>query len=389
MSGVVAAPDTYSSWTAPPARSDVVSFHGVALPARAFSSTSRIPDSLVAAIDATRSTMLLALYEINLPGVTDAIKRAKARGVDVKLIYDQSHGTGQGVDPMEVFSGPSAQFRELLDANVDIRLLRGGGSYGIMHNKVAILDGELVETGSFNWSVSADQLNFENAIFRDDLSLAQFYASYWDWMWDLAQSIGAAALQLDVDPSPDFGTPPLDPAPSVSFKGGKWPRVAFSPAGEIEARLVDAISRCERTIDIAIFSLYSRPIADAIAAAHDRGVAVRIAGDVSQARHSPEVASLLSRGVELRLSAGRGGLGVLHHKFAILDGEMLATGSFNFSLNAQQYNFENQLYTTEPGDLAGYQSEFEAVWGQAHVPGPEETEGAALASLSGLKLLGP
>ncbi len=362
-----------------PAEAGSVSFNGVTLPADAFSRTDRIPDSLVSAIDATRSTLRLALYELTLPGVADAIVRAKQRGVDVALIYDQGHGAGAGPAGGSLpssQSGPSAQFSQVVAAGIPVRLLKGGGSWGIMHNKIAIFDGELVETGSFNWTTAADQNNFENAVFRDDASLASLYQSYWDWMWALATPVGGSAAP----PAGGFGTPPSDPSPSVDFNGGVWPRAIFSPDGGTEARLVDAIAHCRSSLDIAIFSLYSQPVADAVLAARGRGVAVRVVADVSQARRSPQVAALVSQGVALRLSAGRGGAyGVLHHKFAVLDGKLTATGSFNFSQNAEKFNFENQLYSADPGDAAAFEGEFEAVWAQAHVPGPGEVQGAGVA----------
>ena len=366
---------------ASPASAGQVSFNGVSLPAVEFSRTDRIPDSLVSAIDATRSTLRLALYELNLPGVTDAIVRAKQRGVDVELIYDMKHGAsaggnfdGGGSQPTSQ-SGPSAQFQQVVAAGVPVRLLKGGGPYGIMHDKIAVFDGELVETGSFNWTTAADQGNFENAVFRDDASLASLYQSYWDWMWSLATPVG----QPSQAPG-SFGAPPSDPSPSVSFNGGLWPRASFSPQGGTEAKLTDAIAHCRSTLDIAIFSLYSQAVVDAVLAARGRGVAVRIVADVSQARRSPQVSALVAQGVPLRLSSGRSGpYSVLHHKFAVFDGTMVATGSYNFSQNAEQYNFENQLYSTDPGDAAAFEGEFQAVWDQAHDPAPGEVPGAGVA----------
>jgi phosphatidylserine/phosphatidylglycerophosphate/cardiolipin synthase-like enzyme len=140
--------------------------------------------------------------------------------------------------------------------------------------------------------------------------------------------------------------------------------------------LAGAIGACQKTLDIAIFSFYSQAVADAVIAAKNRGVTVRVVGDVSQARRSPQIAQLVSSGADLRLSSGRGGKGVLHHKFAILDGEMAAAGSFNFSQNAEKNNFENQFYLTGAEDLAAYQAEYEAVWAQAHSPAAGETPGA-------------
>lgn len=382
------APATPSAPSAPSSSvGDAVSFHGVSLPARAFSRTSRVPDSLVSAIDATRSTLRLALYELTLPGVAEAIVRAKQRGVDVKLIYDQGHGQGVGGGSGAVTaaqsgsqpgaaSGPSPQFAQVVAAGVETRLLKGGGMYGIMHDKIMVADGELVETGSFNWTAAADQSNFENALFRDDASLAALYSAYFDWMWAFGRPAGAGSSG-----DGPFGAPPSDPSPSVRYKGQAWPRASFSPGGGTEARLVSAIAATTGRLDIAIFSFYSQAVADAVVAAKNRGVAVRVAADVSQARRSPQVAQLVSAGVDLRLSGGRaaGGRGVLHHKFALLDGQMLATGSYNFSANAENNNFENQFYSTDAGDLSAYQAEFEAVWAQAHAPAPGEVAGPAVA----------
>ena len=346
------------------APSDRITFGGAALPRRAFSRTDRIPDLLVAAIDETRTSLQLALYELKLTGVTDAIVRAKSRGVDVRLIFDQGHASLEPGDVGPV-AGPSPEYLRVVAAGVETRLLKGGG-WGIMHNKFAVFDGRLLETGSFNWTPAADKSNFENAIFRSDPSLAALYSSYWDWMWDLARPVAPSIAGEPVDAG--FGPPPADPAPSIPFKGGTWPRVAFSPAGGTEARLISALEACGRSVDVAIFSFYSQAVADAVIAAKERGVAVRVAADTSQSRRSPAIKSLLDAGVDLRLSGGRGGVGVLHHKYMLFDREMLAAGSYNLSQNAEKSNFENQFFSADGDDLAAYQAEFEAVWAQAREP---------------------
>jgi phosphatidylserine/phosphatidylglycerophosphate/cardiolipin synthase-like enzyme len=212
-------------------------------------------------------------------------------------------------------------------------------------------------------------------VFRDDASLASLYRAYWDYMWKLATPID----QPYQAPS-SFGAPPSDPAPSVSFNGGTWPRVIFSPQGGTEARLIDAINHCHATLDVAIFSLYSQPVADAVLAARARGVTVRVIADASQARRSAAVGSLVAQGVDLRLSAGRGGAwGVTHHKFAVFDGRMVATGSYNFSQNAEQFNFENQFFSADGGDAAAFEGEFAAVWAQAHAPASGDVPAAGVA----------
>ncbi|MDP3542300.1 MAG: phospholipase D-like domain-containing protein [Elusimicrobiota bacterium] len=332
-----------------------VSFNGLSLKSVQFSRTDRIPVSLVAAIDRTEKTLLLALYDIRLSEVAEALLRAKARGVEIRLVYDEGHAKpavpGAG-------SGPSAEYQALVDAGVPVRLLKGGGSFGIMHHKYALFDGRLLMTGSFNWTRAADDRNFENAEFKTDKALIEGFTRNWNWMWGLA---GAG-----------FGTPPADPQKPVAFSGGRFPRYAFSPQGGVEALLLDAIRRSKRTIDVAMFSFYSQPVAAALVEARARGVVVRVASDAMQARRSQAMRALADGGVDLRVSAGRGGLGVMHHKYALFDGALLMSGSYNFSANAELYNFESDLFTTAKPEVAAFGGEFAAVWAQARVPAPEE-----------------
>ena len=135
---------------------------------------------------------------------------------------------------------------------------------------------------------------------------------------------------------------------------------------------MDALGRAKRSIDVAMFSFYSQDVADAVIAAAKRGVPVRVVSDASQSRRSQAILSLSKADVELRLSSGRDGTGVLHHKYMIIDGAFLVSGSYNFSQNAELYNFENDLITAGRGELAAFGGEFAVIWKQAHAPEPSE-----------------
>lgn len=344
----------------------VVVFKGLSIKSLQFSRTDRIPVSLVGAIDRTEETLFLALYDLRLSEVADALLRAKARGVLISMVYDEGHAKpavpGAG-------SGPSEEYLALLAAGVPIRLLRGGGSFGIMHHKYAVFDGELLMTGSFNWTRPADEKNFENAVFKTDPALIAGFTKNWKWMWDYGRKPGAA---VDPTAAPGIGPPPADPAKPVSFGGGKFPRYAFSPKGGVEDMLVDAIGRSKSTIDVAMFSFYAQRVADALIAAEARGVVVRVVADSMQARRSQPMLALSKSGVSLRLSSGRAGTGAMHHKYALFDGAMLMSGSYNFSANAEQFNFENDLFTVAPAEVAAFGGEFAVIWAQAHKPAPDE-----------------
>jgi len=338
------------AFAAPPVANVV--FNGLTLKSVQFSRNDRIPVALASAIDRTEKTLLLALYDLRLPEVTRALLRAKQRGVEIRLIYDEGHTKSSSGAP-EIMAGPSAEYQALIAAGVPVRLLNGAGSFGIMHHKYAVFDGRLLMTGSFNWTPSADDRHFENALFKTDAALIEGFTRNWEWMWNSSRPIGA---------------PPADRVRPVVFAGGRYPRYAFSPKGGVEALLLDAITRSKRTVDIAMFSFYSQPVADALVAARARGVVVRVAADSVQARRSQAMRALADAGVSVRLSAGRGGQGLMHHKYALFDGELLITGSYNFSTNAQQNNFENNLFTAAKSEVAAFGGEFSVIWDQARAP---------------------
>lgn len=56
---------------------------------------------------------------------------------------------------------------------------------------------------------------------------------------------------------------------------------------------------------------------------------------------------------------------LLHHKTAIVNGEILVNGSYNWSMSAETKNFENLMIVTGPEDRAlitDFQAEFDAMW---------------------------
>jgi phosphatidylserine/phosphatidylglycerophosphate/cardiolipin synthase-like enzyme len=75
--------------------------------------------------------------------------------------------------------------RELARLGVDLRLSAGkNGGRGVQHNKLAVIDGKLVQTGSYNWTTNAHKNNYENVLFLDAPDDAAAYAAYFDRVWE-------------------------------------------------------------------------------------------------------------------------------------------------------------------------------------------------------------
>ncbi len=112
----------------------------------------------------------------------------------------------------------------------------------------------------------------------------------------------------------------------------------FSPHGGSEATIVNTINSAELHIDVAAYSFSSKPIAKALYAATQRGVAVRVLLDRKQpTAHYSMANDLQINGLEIRIDRREP---LMHMKTMILDGKILILGSYNFSAAAENRNAE-------------------------------------------------
>ena len=137
----------------------------------------------------------------------------------------------------------------------------------------------------------------------------------------------------------------------------------FSPDGGIRDQLIRRINASKSTIDIAVYSFTSGDIAQALADAHKRGVIVRVIRDLGQTANKHDEDTFLKRnGIAVKVLPGRPPHGIMHHKFAVFDNNVVETGSFNWTLNAEKYSHENALFFDDPNLIGAFQKEFERLW---------------------------
>ena len=53
-----------------------------------------------------------------------------------------------------------------------------------MHHKFAIFDGEEMISGSYNWTRSAADSNYENVVVTDDVSLIRSFSDEFERLWE-------------------------------------------------------------------------------------------------------------------------------------------------------------------------------------------------------------
>lgn len=133
---------------------------------------------VIKCIESARTSIRLAAYSFTSAPIAKALVAAAKRGVDVAVVMDKSQRT-------ERYS--SATF--LANMRIPVRI---DDRYAIMHNKFMVIDGSMVQTGSFNYTKSAQARNAENVlILRGVPQVASLYTAEWSRLW--AESTDYAA----------------------------------------------------------------------------------------------------------------------------------------------------------------------------------------------------
>ncbi|XP_050465042.1 uncharacterized protein LOC126858607 isoform X2 [Cataglyphis hispanica] len=125
-------------------------------------------------------------------------------------------------------------------------------------------------------------------------------------------------------------------------------------------RIIDYLDSATDTLDICMYFFTCLPLVKAIIHAHKKGVVVRIVLDESMTQNDgSQTMCFYKEGIKPKFKQ----LDVLmHHKFVIIDNNILITGSTNWTMAAFFGNFENLMVTNESGLVKPFINEFENIW---------------------------
>lgn len=136
--------------------------------------------------------------------------------------------------------------------------------------------------------------------------------------------------------------------------------ICFSPGGDCSSIIHERIENAKKSIRIAIYSFTNLDISRSLISAHRRGVDIKIVTDRDQSDDKySKIQFLIDSGIPVVI--GRKG-GKLHHKFAVFDGRYTITGSYNWSLSAENKNDENMLLIDSPEISRAFLDEFDRMW---------------------------
>lgn len=134
----------------------------------------------------------------------------------------------------------------------------------------------------------------------------------------------------------------------------------FSPDQDCAGLIRAMLNAATKTVDICIFTITDDRIAQAIAAAHERGVLARIITDRDKSMDlGSDISELERQGIAVACDPSPNHM---HHKFALFDRKQLLTGSYNWTRSASRDNFENVVVVNDPGLVEVFTREFERLW---------------------------
>jgi phosphatidylserine/phosphatidylglycerophosphate/cardiolipin synthase-like enzyme len=191
----------------------------------------------------------------------------------------------------------------------------------------------------------------------------------------------------------------VDTEPTVAESSSDWWKVYFTdPArindpenlrGSLAEKLIEYIDGAQETIHIASFEFNLTPVADALIAAHERGVEVQWVTDDEYGLEADEEEDhgqfemLTHAGIEVK-DDGRGAL--MHNKFWIFDGRIVWTGSTNITANGNFRN-NNNVIIIESLELAAiYEREFQEMWNGEFGPRSTSTVDEQALTIDGTQI---
>lgn len=119
--------------------------------------------SLQDALKRAQKYIDISIYNFTNREIAKTLRDSANRGVQIRIIYDKDSAK----DSRSTI-GYLEKYNNITTCTLKGRKAQNGNYYGIMHQKMAIIDKNLLYIGSANWSKNAFENNYETLFFDDD-----------------------------------------------------------------------------------------------------------------------------------------------------------------------------------------------------------------------------
>jgi phosphatidylserine/phosphatidylglycerophosphate/cardiolipin synthase-like enzyme len=289
-----------------------------------------------------------------------ALIRKLQAGVPVRVVMDARANTAH--------PNNATILGQLKQGGIPMRQKTGGK---IQHRKFMLFAGQnQVEFSGANYSPDAfvpttPYINYvdEAIYFSDDPSVVNSFKTMFDNVW--TSTSGYADYANVANRVRAYPTYPIDP------------ELNFPPGEDYALRAVKRYKAETARIDVQMYRITDRRHADAMIAASQRGISVRIYTDdfeyrdAAQLWHAWNVDRIWAAGIPIKVPAHSG---INHEKAVLLYGQGLTVfGSSNWTLPSANSQAEHNYFTNKQWVFNWFASQFERKWNNSNPTGVPET----------------
>lgn len=300
------------------------------------------PDSpllkaVISDIGQAERTIDVAVFDIDLRELTDALLAAKKRGVTVRLVVDS-----ENLIAPEVAEVTGQMQQAGIAITFDER-------EAFMHNKFIVIDRRVLWLGSWNMTTNDTYRNNNNMLRLRSQLAADSYQKEFQAMFE---GLFGTRKPVLVHPAIRLDETPID--------------FYFSPEDGVAQHVLAEIGRARRSIRFMAFSFTSDEIASAMVDRRRAGLSVQGVMERQNVEGTGAVFQQLADGGVDVLEDGN--CYILHHKVIIIDEQIVITGSYNFTNSAERSNDENLVIIADKELAAQYLAEFARIQELAQSP---------------------
>jgi phosphatidylserine/phosphatidylglycerophosphate/cardiolipin synthase-like enzyme len=254
-----------------------------------------------------------AFFEINSRPIIKELIDAHKRGIDIRLVIEKDYSGNNGIKDLK---------------NAGIKIVTDNRK-GLMHNKFAVIDGKILWTGSYNLTYNDEYKNNNNVIEIHSEDVSKIYLDEFNEMFD--NGIFGNKKEYMV---------------FSAFKKKYYVKIGdtdiniyFSPEDKIERIIIERIKKAKHTIHFMGFSFTSKKLAEEIIRLNKKGIKIYgIIEKIGSNSKDSQYVKLKLEGTQVKLDKN---INRMHHKVIIIDESIIITGSYNFSVSANEKNDEN------------------------------------------------
>ena len=134
----------------------------------------------------------------------------------------------------------------------------------------------------------------------------------------------------------------------------------FSPGEDCRNAIISKLKQAKKQVKVCVFTITDNKIGSVLRDMHFNGIDVKIISDNDkQHDRGSDIDYLDEKGLDIKIDKTDAHM---HHKFAIIDNEILINGSYNWTVSAAEKNQENIIVTDNRTLIKQFDNEFEKLW---------------------------